>query len=68
MLLLFLAVPLQENKTPYDLALEKDYNSVAAMVADYRDNGPSALQLYEKRRAHPPNDGKVSLLYEKHIP
>ena len=53
-------VSLQENKTPYQLAVEQNHTSVAAMLADYRDNGPSALQAYEKKRARPSRDEKVN--------
>ena len=30
------------------------------MLADYRDNGPTALQAYEKKRAHSARNDKVS--------
>ena len=40
----------QENKTPYDLAVEQSHTKVAAMIADLRDNGPMVLAKYEKKR------------------
>ena len=51
---------LQENKTPYQLASEQNHADVAAMLADYKDNGPTALQAYEKKRSRPSREDKVS--------
>lgn len=41
---------LQENKTPYELAVEQNHSDVASMIADYRDGGIAALGKYEKKR------------------
>ena len=62
MIFLFL---LQENKTPYQLALEQHHSEVAAMLADYRDNGPSCLQGYEKKRMRLSREDKVRPLSEE---
>ena len=42
---------LKENKTPHELAVEQNHSEVAAMIADYRDNGVSALSKYEKKKS-----------------
>ena len=41
---------MQESKTPYELAMEQSHPEVAAMIADLRDNGPSTLAKYEKKK------------------
>ena len=48
---MFLTRPcLQENKTPYELAVEKGHTDVASMIADFCENGPNTLTKYEKSR------------------
>ena len=39
---------LQENKTPFDLAVDKGNTEVVRMIADFREHGPMALASYEK--------------------
>ena len=41
---------MQENKTPYELAIEQNHPNVAAMIADLRDNGPLVLTKYERKK------------------
>ena len=41
----------QEHKTPYQLAMEQSHTELAAMIADYQDNGPSVLHMYEKKKS-----------------
>ena len=43
--------------------MEQNHVDVAAMLADYRDNGPSALLAYEKKRARPSKDDKVRSIF-----
>lgn len=39
----------QENKTPYDLAKEKNSKDMVAVIDDYRKHGPSVLKKYERQ-------------------
>ena len=41
---------MQEDKTPYELAMEQNHQNVAAMIADLRDNGPLTLTKYERKK------------------
>lgn len=38
----------KENKTPFDLALEKNQTDMLAIISDYKEHGPSSLSKYEK--------------------
>lgn len=40
--------------------MEQNHSEVAAMIADYQDNGPQALERYEKKRSRPSRDNKVN--------
>lgn len=39
---------LQENKTPFELAVDKGNTEVVKMIADFREHGPMVLSSYEK--------------------
>ena len=41
------------KKTPYEVAVEQDHETVAKMIKDYESNGPDALTKYEKKKHRP---------------
>lgn len=45
--------------------MEQNHGDVVSMLADYRDNGPNALQAYEKKRVRPTRDDKVRARNER---
>lgn len=59
----------QENKTPYELAMEQNHTEVANMIADYRENGPTILAKYEKKKysqpsRDPPSSEQVGCVWQ----
>ena len=38
----------QEDKTPFDLAVEKQFTEIARMIGDYRERGAKGLEKYEQ--------------------
>ena len=47
---------------PYELAIEQHHPDVAAMIADLRDNGPTALAKYEKKKRSSSQVSKMFLV------
>ena len=38
----------QEDKTPFDLAVEKQFTEIARMIGDYRERRAKGLEKYEQ--------------------